>query len=107
MKGSWMAGVRIRMAPEQGHEAGVTGTTPRRRHEHGSYVGREGPTHINSANPFCLLVSSECSPFSPYGRFFAGVWFIGARHSACRPKDGKGDKKKSEDKHCSVGDAQV
>ena len=76
MKGSWMAGVRIRMALAPGHEAGVTGTIARRRHEPGNHVRREGATHIDSANPFCLLVSSECSPFFTYGRFFAGVWFI-------------------------------
>lgn len=103
MERKWMAGVRLRMALEQGHGAGVTGTTPRRRHEHGNHVGREEPTHIDSADPFCLFISSECSPFPTYGWFFAGAWSIRARHSVCRPKDGKGDKKKSEEKHRSAG----
>ena len=107
MRGSWLAGVRILMAPELGHGAGVTGTTTQRPHEHGKYVGRMGPTHVDSANPFCLFPSTECSPFSAYGWFFAGTRFIRARHSACRPKDGEGDRKESEDKHCSAGGVQV
>jgi len=107
MTRSWMAGVRILMAPGLGHEAGVTGTTARRPHEQDNHVGRVGPTHVDSANPLCLFLSTERSPFSAYGRFFAGGRFIRARYSAYRPKDCEGDRKESEDKHCSAGDAQV
>jgi len=62
-----MAGVQILMVPELGHEAGVTGTTAQRPHEHDNHVGREGPTHVDSSNPFCLFLSTERSPFSAYG----------------------------------------
>jgi hypothetical protein len=90
------------MAPELSREAAVTGTTTQRPYEHGSYVGRVDLTHIHSANPLCPFLRTECSPFSAYGWVFAGVRFIRAGHSDCRPKDGEGDRKESEDKHCST-----
>ena len=40
-----MADVRIQMALEQGRGEGVTGTTARRRHEHGNHVERRFYAH--------------------------------------------------------------
>lgn len=80
MRGSELSGARILTAPNLGHGAGVTGTTTRRPHEHEIYVGSVSPTHVDSANPFCLFISAECSPFSPYSRLCAGRRFTSARH---------------------------
>jgi hypothetical protein len=102
-----MAGVRVLMVSELGHGAGVTSTTTRRPHKHGSYVGRVDPTHIHRANPVCPFLSIECSPFFAYGWLFAGGRFIRAGYGDGRPKDGEGDRKESENKHCSTGDVRV
>ena len=59
MRGSGLAGARILMVPNLGHEAGVTGTTTRRPHKNGNYVGwalRTLTARIHSA--FSLVLNA-------------------------------------------------
>ena len=99
MRGSGLAGARILMAPNLGHGAGVTGTATRRPHKNGNYVVKVGSTHVDSANPLCLFLSTECSPFFAYSWLNAGGRFTSARHGDRRPENGQGDRKESEDEH--------
>ena len=56
-------------------------------------------TDVDGANPFCLLIGIERSPFSPYRWIRTGTRIIRTKHAYCRPKDGQSDRETFADEH--------
>jgi hypothetical protein len=56
-------------------------------------------THVDSANPFGFLLSTECSPFSPYCWHCTGALIVRTKHGYCRPKKSQSEGKKFVDEH--------
>ena len=69
--------------------------------EHDNSVKGVSDTHVDSANPLCFFMGTECSPFSANGRLFAGELFVRARSADCGAKEGQSDGKEPKDEHSS------
>jgi hypothetical protein len=82
------------MGPELGHEAGGTGTVARIPPQSDSQSGGDSHTHVDSTDPFRLLLGAKCSPFFPYR------WICtGARYTHCGPDNDQSDGERSMDVH--------
>jgi hypothetical protein len=87
------------MGPKLGHEADVIDTVARREHEHNLFRESGDSTHVDSTNPFCFLMCTECSPFSAYSRLRAGAVFIRVWPVNRGPKGGQSEGKEPQDEH--------
>jgi hypothetical protein len=79
------------MGPKLGHEAGGTGTVARIPPQNDSQCEGDPHTHVDSTNPFRLLVGTKCSPFFPYHWLCTGAFTIRARYTHCGPDDDQSD----------------
>ena len=93
------------MGPEPGHGAVLPSTEMRIIITlQNAYRCEEGVnTDVDGPDPFCLLVGTERSPFSPYRWIRTGMRIIRTKHAYCRPKDGQSDRETSGDEHIWAG----
>jgi hypothetical protein len=99
------------MGSEPSHEAVLTSTEFRRSLQRDNQCKEGVNTHVDSANPFRLLLGTKCSPFFPYRWFRTGTRVIRTGHALCRPENDQSNRKNSVDKHicarCCVRGAQT
>lgn len=88
------------MGPKLGHEAGEKGTIAGLPPQSDSQY-EEDPhnTHVDSTDPFRLLIGTKSSPFFPYRWFCTSALAIGERCTHCRPDNNQSDRVCSMDVH--------
>jgi hypothetical protein len=87
------------MGPKPGHEAGGTGTVSRIPPQNDSQCEGDPHTHVDSTDPFRLLIGTECSPFFPYHWVCTRALTIRARYTHCRPDKDENNRECSMEVH--------
>ena len=85
------------MGPKPGHEAGAKGTVARLLPQNDSHCEGDPHTHIDSTDPFGLLLGTKRPPFFPYCRVCTRALAVRTRYTQCGPDNNQSDKE------CSVG----
>ena len=87
------------MGPEPGHEVGGRGTVARTPSQNDSQCEGNLHTHVDSTDPFRLLIGIKCSPFFPYHWICTRALTIRARYTHCGPDNDEGDRESSMNAH--------
>ncbi len=98
------------MGSELSHEAVLTSTEFRISLQRDDQSKEGVNTHVDSTNPFRLLLGTKCSPFSPYRWFRTGARIIRTRNAYCTPEDSQSNGQNFVDEHiwarCCVNGSQ-